>query len=126
MTVFHVTYLENLDSILSLGLKPTNTMENNFPLAWDNQHSERLFFMTTFEASKYWFRTHHPSDYIIREGGIAEECERKNSVIIEFDVDGFDYWPDPYQSDSKEMVNSFYVEVVIPPERIVDIHDPEI
>ena len=123
MKGFHVTFYENLDSILTTGLEPRNTTKNNFPMANDNDE-ERLFFMIDFHASYWWFRTHHPVDYVWDENYYQHEVERKDSVIIEFEINGVFCYPDPYQCDGGDMESAFFINAKIPPENILNIHSP--
>ena len=123
MTGFHVTHYENLDSILSSGLIPSITTENNFPFAADNRHEARIFFMSEFEAAIYWYRVHHPS-WINNDFG--NPTEKRESVIIEFELDEFNCYPDPYQNEGDRMSCAYFVTENIAPEKIVDIHEPDI
>jgi hypothetical protein len=114
---FHVTNLENLDSILEIGILAKDTTKNHFPTAQDNR-GERLFFMPTIEASNYWARVHHPNG----DGNAKPE----DSVIIEFRIpDSVQPRKDPYSwCESTPMEHAQYLEVSIPPSYIVDIHTP--
>jgi hypothetical protein len=126
MRGFHVTFYENLDSILSSGLFPQDTTKNNFPFALDNRERKRLFFMTDFSSSKYWFRTHHPYNWEFDvDSELSVEIEERESVIIEFEIpQELNIQNDPYAwGMTNPMSNSRFVEGVIHPSNIVDIHE---
>lgn len=114
MIGFHVTFLRNLDSILEVGLLAMKTTDNNFPLAYDNQH-ERLFFMPDIESAKWWKRNYHQ----------MSKGHDGNDLIIEFEIpDDIPSYPDPYSYDSTSpLLGAKYVEISIPPSRILDIHE---
>ncbi len=125
MKGFHVTFMKHLDSILSEGLFPKNTTENNFLFAFDNR-AERLFFMPDFSAAKWWFEHHHPHDWIYENGEFLSEIPERESVIIEFYLPtAFRVFTDPYAwSMDSSMKLSRYIEEKIKPNFILDIHDP--
>jgi hypothetical protein len=105
MNCFHVTELENLESILTSGIEARDTGKHNHFGAYHNEGNKRVFFMKTLDSAFEW----------------GEGCWEKN-VVIEFVIpDGF-ACRDPYAYADSYMDDAMYTSYSIKKEWIIDWH----
>lgn len=119
MIGFHVTNLENLDSILELGILPCDTTKNHFPMAWDNRY-ERVFFMANLNSANLWAECHHK--WTFNGKSKSNRCYADDEmVIVEFNSP-ISYEDSYAYSETNYMKDSRYTEKVVSPAFILDIH----
>lgn len=116
-TLYHVTYLIRLSSILESGLRPgrSETFGSGYGF-----HAKGRVFLTdpdgvSFWASKYEDQANHLTDNP-EEGWVP--------VVLEVDVDGLKLLVDKIGSKDS-WSESYYVEKAIDPDRIVGVYDGE-